>query len=208
MQGLLHTFIHGSSDPKSELVTLSKIASTILATLIPAAVTAVVTWTQEHSTTRRRLDISQRMLSLAKSISEFPEIPPHTAAAHDPRAVLSDELNLLSEELKTLQAKSVKRPAAYTTVPDRLRQAFLIYRPYGPLAWILHIIFYIYAPVLVLIGLFVMLDIHDPDFRFIFLAYVILGVPPVVVRYFAARLHRKHCQPVSQKPPVALKASA
>ena len=183
-----------------------------LATLVPAAVLASVKWLQDHSESRRRAALSDRMLVLAKSISDFPSGEPFGAEA---RSVLSQELVMLASELKTLHSKSEKRIATGqsfgATAVNRLCEATLFYRPYGFTAWMLHIVFYLYTGCLLLAIAAVMSVPPRPPLADSLVGFAVLGIPPLILRHYASKLHRAHCRAVAGiaiPPPSVLPKSA
>jgi hypothetical protein len=188
---------------------LSKILLPALATLVPAAVTAVVKWVQDSTGKRRSVALTERISTLAKNISDLPEISlSNPAIALTPRAALTAELETAIRELTALQGKEQHRiNISLASTTARLRSALLLYRPKGFVAWMLHLSFYTYSVTLVLILIMLMspskndspvVSFRSPSEFFSSLTIFVmvfgaLGVPPMIVRYFAAKIHRKQC---------------
>jgi len=186
----------------------SKVALPALAALVPAAIGAFFKWIQDHSQSRQRVALTDRMAGLAKMISEVPdvavEVPGGGANGSPPvgtsaRAVLTAELISVTRELAALQV-TVGRHAVFSSASSRARAALLLYRPHGLFAWVLHGTFYIS------LGLFSMgltatlVNPRDPELWYGILGFAVLSVIPLFLHYLAARLHRAWC--AKQSPPV------
>ncbi len=200
---------------------LSKVVWPALATLAPTAVIAAFKWAQDHTHTRRSVQLTQRISELAKNISELPVLPlPSATAAVTPQSALTAELESALRELTALQTRASRRPtgvSAVTTVTTKLRAAFLLYRPKGVAAWTLHLAFYLYSVFMIFVLISVVSDQTAPFFNtksfsdfvpdlfaFIFV-FGVVGIPPLIIRYFAAKIHRKQCaQMQSAVPPATL----
>jgi hypothetical protein len=218
------------SDVQQQLSTklnlLSKVVWPALATLVPAAITALFKIAQDHSRKRLGAQLTDRIASLAKCISELPEFPLAGGTGVTPRTALTAELNSAVNELTALQNRVGRHLPGMTTMTTRLRAAFLLFRPKGFLAFTLHTLFYLYSFGLIFCLIAVMADRSSPFIStasagaffsdllaFIFI-FGILGVPPLVIRYFAARIHRRQCLEshpdggTTATPPVAASASA
>lgn len=210
----------------------AKVVLPALATLIPAAVTAIAKWGQDHSTKRQSAALADRIASLAKMIAELPQLPPNgRAPAITPQAALMAEMDVAVRELTLLQTRTKR---SFTTITSKMRSAFLLYKPQGWLAGTLHVAFFAYLFLFIMAaasGVFseqtaaVTADAQgsgvagtnssnahalstgkqpannrgnqtDPVanvFAFIVM-FGTLGIPPLILRYFAARIHRKQCQ--------------
>ena len=183
----------------------SKVLLPALAALVPAAVTTVFKLMEDHSRSRRRVVLTDRIAALAKQVAEMPDVPVGAAVVHTPRSILSDELAYVSAELASLQGRGERHVVFSAT--NWLRSALLLYRPQGVLAWLLHGFFYIYVITFCLVMPVVLVKPHDPEFWFTIIGLLVLGIPPVIVRYFAAKLHRKYCAktpPPAAPPPKAV----
>ncbi len=118
-----------------------------MATLIPAAITAAAKWMQDHSHKRRSAELTQHISSLAKSISELPVLPLSSAnPTVTPQSALTAELEAALRELTALQTKTGRSFTGASTITAKMRSAFLLFRPRGFTAWILHLCFYAYLP--------------------------------------------------------------
>lgn len=181
---------------------LSKVVWPALATLVPAAVTAVFRWMQDHSSRQRSAALTERIADLSKKIGEIPELPLNNgASALTPKSVLTVELQSAMHELTAIQRKSsLLRLRGITSAAARMRAALLFYRPQGVVAWFLHLTFYAYS--ILLIFFLVLLTtgesstplIASVSDAFAFIAiFGVLGIPPLVLRYFAARIHTAQC---------------
>jgi hypothetical protein len=191
---------------------LSKAILPALATLIPTAIIAASKWAQEHTHSRRSVQLTQRISELAKSISELPVLPfPSVNAAVTPQTALTTELESALRELTALQIRQSRHPRSVSvmaTVTTKLRAALLLYWPKGFAAWTLHLTFYLYSIFMFFVLVAVVSDQTTPFFNttsfstfipdlfgFLFV-FGLVGIPPVIIRYFAARIHRKQCAPM------------
>jgi len=192
---------------------LSKVIWQVLATLVTIGVPTVFKWMQDHSHSRRRVELTERVSTLAKSIAELPADDPGIASsAHvTPRDALNTELDSVVRELTALQAKAPHRLGGIAGAAASLRSMFLLYKPRGAAAWTLHIAFFSYAAVLLFCFIAVMTDsAASPfartktasDFFTDMVAYMFMvalfSIPAFVLRYFATKIHRKQCaQPLN-----------
>lgn len=179
-----------------------------IATLIPAAVAAASKWILDHSHQRRSVELTQRVTTLAKSISKLPLLPlSNTNPNITPQSALTAELEATLHELTALQTKTVRSFSGVTSIASTVRTALLLFRPKGFTAWILHLCFYAYLPCFIFVlsagfaGV-VLADAGDAGgaasdivFKlvFFFTAFGILGIPPLILRHFAVKIHRKQC---------------
>ena len=186
----------------SDKVTLlSKVVWPGLATLVPAAATAGFKWAQDHTSKRRSAELTERISTLAKRISELPELPLGSATPTiTPQAALTAELESAIHELTAIQTRvTTRRFTGLTTTAAKVRAAFLLYRPKGMTAWTLHIAFYAYSFLLIFVLLAVVSDQSTPFissvsdfFAFIFL-FGVFGTPPLILRYYATKIQTKQC---------------
>ena len=170
----------------------SKVLLPALAALVPAAMGAAFKWVQDHSRSRQRVTLTERMAALSKLISEVPDVAVEAGTVvTSPRAVLMVELASVTRELGALQLQVGKHVVSSAT--GRVRAALLLYRPHGFFAWVLHGIFYLYLMGYSMGLTAVLAKPHDPEFWYGILGFGVLGIPPVVVGYMASRLHRAYC---------------
>jgi hypothetical protein len=191
----------------AKVTLLSKVIWPALATLVPAAVTTGIKWAQDHSRNRRSAELIERITKLAKGISELP--PPITFSGTSdvtPQSAFSVELESALRELTALQKRGAHSFAGITTITAKLRSGFLLYRPKGWAATLLHIAFFSYL----FFFFFALIAGVTPDqtsnvtgakspsdFVYELLGYLtvfgILGIPPMILRHFAAKIHRRQC---------------
>lgn len=217
------------SDLQQQLSTkvnlLSKVVWPALATLVPAALTALAKLAQDHSRKRLSEQLTDRISKLAKNVAELPEISVAAANGVTPRSALEAELNAAVNELTALQYRASHRFSGVSISTTRLRAALLLYRPKGLAAFTLHTLFYLYSFGLIFCLVAVMADQSSPfistasagAFFSDLLAFVaifgVLGVPPLIIRYYAAKIHRRQClaaqgdAPGSSPTPAAAPAS-
>ena len=80
-----------------------------VATLIPAAIAAASKWILDHSHKRRSAELTERVSTLAKSISELPVLPlPSVNPTITPQSALRPN----SKQLFTNSLRCRQRPAA------------------------------------------------------------------------------------------------
>lgn len=179
-----------------------------VATLIPAVITAASKWILDHSHQRRSAELTERVSTLAKSISELPVLPlPSVNPAITPQSALTAELEAALHELTALQTRTRRSFSGVSSITSMVRSALLLFRPKGVAAWILHLCFWAYLPCFI----FVLSASGAGDFLpkagdtgatpsdflfnlfFFFTAFGILGIPPLIIRNFAVKIHRKQC---------------
>ena len=188
-----------------------------VATLIPAGITAGLKWTQEHSRNRRSVALTERISALAKSIHELPELPPATLATNvTPQSALAVELDSALHELTVLQTRVRRGFGGVSTITAKLRSGMLLYRPKGWAATSLHVAFFLYL----FIFFFVLYAGLAPDstatvssaktpsdfvtnlLAFLFI-FGLAGIPPLIIRHYAAKIHRRQCLEAQGMAPVA-----
>jgi hypothetical protein len=185
---------------------LSKVVFPALATLVPTAATAFAKWAGNQSRERRSTELTTRISGLSKSISELPEVPLTGAnPGLTPRLALTAELEVAVLELTALQVRASHHLHGFSTFATRVRAALLLYKPKGFAAWSLHIAFYLYSVFLIIVLLIVVSDDSAPAVNtksaggfftdltaFIFI-FGLLGIPPMIMRYYATKIHRRQC---------------
>jgi hypothetical protein len=197
------------SDVQQQLSTkvnlLSKVVWPALATLVPAALTALAKIFQDHSRKRLSEQLTDRISRLAKSVSELPETSVIAANGVTPRSALEAELNAAVNELTALQYRASHRFTGVSTTTTRVRAALLLYRPKGLAAFTLHTLFYLYSFGLIFCLVAVMADQSSPfistasagaffsDLLAFIAIFGVLGIPPLIIRYYAAKIHRRQC---------------
>lgn len=206
------------SDVQQQLSTkvnlLSKVVWPALATLVPAALTALAKLVQDHSRKRLSEQLTDRISRLAKSVSELPEVTPTTASGVTPRAALEAELSAAVNELTVLQYRASHRFTGVSINTTRLRAALLLYRPKGLAAFTLHTLFYLYSFGLIFCLVAVMADQSSPfistasagaffsDLLAFIVVFGVLGIPPLIIRHYAAKIRRRQCLESSGLVPV------
>jgi hypothetical protein len=230
-------FAFGAAPDLSQQVTekvglVSKVVWPALATLVPAGITAAFKWTQDHSRGKLRMQLTERVSTLAKAIAELPpEAPAGLIAAATPHVALTAEMNEVLRELTALQTRAAQRrftPGfSAASAISKVRAALLLYKPKGALAWMLHLSFFTYLVVLgiVLLAITSGSSVSPTDSNptpavagnvkagaapvvaqapstsdtftnvvaFIFV-FGIAGIPPMVIRYYASKIHRRQME--------------
>lgn len=185
----------------AKVTLLSKVVWPALATLVPAVATAAFKWVQDHTTKQHSTQLTERISALAKQIAELPVLPQSSSGSSvTPQSALTCEMESAIRELTAIQARvATRHRMGLTTTTAKIRAAFLLYRPKGLAAWTLHLTFYVYSFALVFALVAVMTDQTSPfissvsdAFAFIFL-FAVFGTPPLILRYYAAKIHAKQC---------------
>jgi hypothetical protein len=191
-------------DTTSQVV--AKYVIPAFATLIPAGITASVKTLLDNSRKRRSVALTERISTLAKSISELPQVAlSNPTPAVTPQSALTAELEAALRELTVLQTRV--RHNLYgvsTSITTKVRGALLLYKPKGWAATLLHAAFYGYM----FVFFFVLYAGLSPDttsnvshakdtgdfvanlFGFL-TVFGLAGIPPLVLRHFAAQIHRR-----------------
>ena len=180
----------------------------VLALLIPGAVTAASKWILDHSHKLRSAELTERVSTLAKNISELPVLPLSNVNPNiTPQSALTAELEATLRELTALQTRPGHSFSSVTSITSMVRSALLLFRPQGAAAWILHVSFWAYLPCFIFVlsagwAGAVLSEAGDTGstasdivFRliFFFTAFGILGIPPLIIRHYAAKIHRRQC---------------
>ena len=187
-------FWAGTAENHSTMDTILKVAP-----LVPALLAVVFKLAEDHGREKRKQTLVDAIAKLAKNISDLPVLPDSDATARL-RDAFHVELEHAYSELKTLQTKTPRRTVGLSSITAGLRSAFLLYRPRGIAAWLLHLAFYTYLFVFALITLGLVAMFSDPTMRSykgveIFI-YTLTGIPPLLLWYFAMKIHRRQCAAV------------
>jgi hypothetical protein len=101
-----------------------------VATLIPGAIAAASKWILDHSHKRRSAELTQRVSTLAKSISELPVLPlPSVNPTITPQSALTAELEAALNELTALQTRTGRSSSGVSSITSMIRSTFLLFRP-------------------------------------------------------------------------------
>jgi hypothetical protein len=188
-----------------DLSPFMKLVLPAVLTLIPAAFTAAYKALQDHSHTRRTVDLTERICKLTKDLSELPDLKATaTEVPVTPRQALIGELNAAISEITALQCKPGHSIGGVSTnAGARLGFALLLFRPRGFLAFTLHITFYLYSAVVICFLVSMITDKQTPliskgstsefviSLFFTVILTGIFSVPAVILRNYAVRIHRK-----------------
>ena len=103
---------------------LAKVVWPTLATLVPAAIVGAVKWVQDRTSKRRSAELTERISTLAKRISELPVLSLSSATpAATPQSALTAELESALRELTSLQkTRAIRRFTGLTTTTAKLRR--------------------------------------------------------------------------------------
>jgi hypothetical protein len=176
-----------------------KAAVPVISAIVPAAIAAFIKWAQDHDQQRRKADLIERIAKLAKNISDLPPASESGTGATDRfRAALDLEMESLLRELTLLQSHVSRRVIGVSSIASGLRSALLLYRPKGFAAWTLHLAFYLSLLLLAFMSLGFFASTSDHTTAptspgVVIFIYIMLGVPPLILRFYAARIHRRQC---------------
>ncbi len=170
-----------------------------VAPLVPAFLAAMFKLLEDHGRQTHKAALIESISKLAKNISELPELPPSDRSTTSKvREAFQVELERSYEELTALQRRSPKRAVGFSSITAGLRSALLLYRPRGAAAWFLHLAFYGCLLFFAFMTIGVVAGASDPTSYHVtpgvtIVIYTILGIPPLILRYFAIKIHRRQC---------------
>lgn len=156
----------------------------------PVVIGTGVKWLQDHSKTKRRVELSDRLVSLGQAYCA------HTDTADTVltgvRESLIVEIQSTRHELECLQSESQK--VRHHSVQSWIKDFFLFFLPHGMLAWLVQLIFYA-GSIFMLFAIFGSFmvpikgasDVSDTLLGFFFLGLCLLGV-----QRLAIWLHRRY----------------
>lgn len=169
-------------------------------------------WLQRFIAPKRKSDLIEQISKLAESMSKVQELPEWAGDMNaQVRATLRIEMETKLAELKKLQASAlpvVRTRGSGLPVRTWLKYAFLWWIPKGFGAWLIHLWYYLLVVVvgLMSLGFLVALLYPDPgthvraaDVTLAVVLYAILGVPALVLRFFAVRIYRHQCEEALRK---------
>jgi len=187
----------GPPDNRTTLDTILKVAP-----LVPALLAAVFKLTEDHGRERRKAALIDGIAKLAKNIAELPELPESgSGATQRLRDAFQVELEQAYKELRTLQTRTPRKTVGLSSIGAGLRSAFLLYRPHGFAAWLLHLGFYGCLLLFAFMTLGLVASGSDPSATsntpgVVVTIYTIMGIPPLILWYYAMKIHRKQCAAV------------
>lgn len=109
-----------------------------LLALVPTIAGTGIKWLQDNSKSKRRVQLSHRLIALTKAIADLPPEP--AANSEAARSVLQGELDATCREMCALQTESKR--VSHRTFTGLVTDTFLLYMPHGAAAWLVHIIFF------------------------------------------------------------------
>jgi hypothetical protein len=164
-------------------------------------------WLQRFIAPKRKAELVEQIGKLAENMSKAAELPEWASEMNsDVRATLKAELEMKLAELKKLQAPATKVHSSHSgasSVRNWLKYTFLWWWPRGFGAWLLHLSYYLLMVVIGLMSLGFLVAVLTPDpkthigatdITLAIVLYAILGVPALVLRFFAARIYKHQCE--------------
>lgn len=165
-------------------------------------------WLQRFIAPKRKADLIEQINKLAESMSKVQDLPEWAGEMNaEIRATLKAEMEAKLTELKKLQSPVIWAHRGGSSVKSWLKYTFLWWKPKGVGAWVFHLSYYFLLLVIGLmsLGFLVSLTTPDPhtgklttvdatDVTLAIVVYAILGVPAMVLRFFAARIYKHQCE--------------
>lgn len=209
-------------DAGKKLDSFVKVAVPLLCALVPTTAAAVIKWLQDHDLRRRRAALTDDLTKLAKNLSDLPAMP-DSDALQRMRDALNAEMEMGVRELVQLQAHVPRRTPGVSSIVPGLKSMFLWWRPRGFAAWMLHLGFWASLIFLAFMTLGFSAEqsekkadaaLHELDGKTtpapvstqqtppnpeptsagtVVAIYVLFGVPPLIFRRFAAKIHQRQC---------------
>jgi hypothetical protein len=192
------------ADKSTTMDTVLKVAP-----LVPALVAALFKLSEDLGRQKRKASLIDSIAKLAKNIAELPELPASSDnATQRLREAFQVELEQSYRELKTLQARTPRHAVGFSSITSGLRSAFLLYRPRGAAAWMLHIGFYACLLLFAFMTLGLVADSSDSSNTpgVVITIYTIMGIPPLIFRYFAMKIHHRQCAAEEAKHAAEIKS--
>jgi len=164
-------------------------------------------WLQSFIAPKRRSDLLEQIGKLAESMSKMQELPEWAGDINaEIRATLKAEMQTKLNELENLQQPAKSAYSGGLSFKNWLKYSFLWWRPSGFGAWCFHVSYYLMLTILGLISLVFLIVILVPtehinatDVTMAVMLYAILGVPAMVLRFFAAKIYRHQCEDNARK---------
>lgn len=169
-------------------------------------------WLQRYIAPRRKSDLIEQISKLAESMSKVRELPEWADDMNaEVRSTLRAEMETKLAELRKLQAAAVPAVRTHTggaAVKTWLKYTFLWWIPKGFGAWIIHLCYYLLGVVIGLMSLGYLVAVLAPDpgthidagdVTLAIVLYAVLGVPALVLRFFAVRIYRHQCEEALRK---------
>lgn len=156
-------------------------------------------WLQRFIAPKRRSDLLEQIGKLAESMSKMHELPEWAGEMNaEIRATLKAEMDMKLSELKKLQSPVKREHSGGLSVKTWLKYSFLWWTPSGVGAWFFHIGYYLLLALVGLLSLAFLIAIPGThvdatDVTMAITLYAILGVPALVLRFFAAKIYRRQC---------------
>jgi hypothetical protein len=169
----------------------------VLLTLAPTLIGTGLKWMQDNSKNRQRTQLADRLTGLTKVYTEQCQGDDSTLVVA--RTALAAEIAAVCSELQSLQLESKR--AVHRSVSTWVTDMFLLFRPHGYLAWLVHLGFYGELLVLPLGLLGILVDHANPntDTKSALLGFFFLGLIMFGLQRWAIRLRRRS-QPAPPPP--------
>jgi hypothetical protein len=160
-------------------------------------------WLQRFIAPKRRSDLVEQIGKLAESMSKLHELPEWTGDLNaEIKAALKTEMEMKLSELRKLQQTVKWEHSGGWSVKSWLKYSFLWWRPRAFGAWCFHLSYHLMLALVGITSLIFLTEILSPtpgthidsaDVTIAITLYTILGVPAMVLRFFAAKIYRRQC---------------
>ncbi len=169
----------------------------------PVVIGTGVKWLQDNSKTKRRVELSDRLVSLGQAYCAHTDTSDSVLTGV--RESLIVEIQSTRHELECLQSESQK--IRHRSVQSWIKDFFLFFLPHGMLAWLTHLVFYAGSIFMLfaIFGSFIVPFEGAGDVGDTLLGFFLLGLCLLGVQRLAIWLHRRY---LAKTAPVAPTATA
>lgn len=159
----------------------------VLLGLAPTLLSTGFVWLQGNSKTKRRSQLAERLVGLAKAYSE--QGPAADEVLLGARTTLGAEIGAVCAELASLQSESQRtsRRTSYGWISDTL----LLFRPHGLRAWLVHFVFYSGTGTILLGLIGVVVDPHGDETKSALLGFSLIGLILLGLQRLALSWHKQ-----------------
>ena len=152
---------------------------------------------------KRKSELLEQIGKLSETMSKMQELPEWAAdMSAEIKTALKAEMEIKLSEFKRLQSPTKWEYSGGLSVKNWFKYCFLWWRPRGFSAWCFHLSYYLMLALVIITSLIFLTEIlssapgthvDSADVTIAIILYTILGVPTMVVRFFAAKIHRHQC---------------
>lgn len=173
-----------------------------LAGLFPILLTASLSWLEKRSLMAKRdraLDLAQKRVEFLDVWVKVQETLCSAERFEEIKREASNELDQLMENLSERLAEEEEEEPVEVGERNLLERLFLAYLPYNVAGWVMHILFYMFLGMSLLLIWATGLDADTGRFSWsvladpvnIILVFIFFGIPTLFIRWLAVRVDRK-----------------